>query len=541
MFGVGNMKNSLRLLLFAILTLTIILAGCTSKSKPKSTEDGEKEDTKKDELVLAFNAEPDAGFDPVTGWGRYGSPIFQSTILKRNDDLEIVNDLATDYEVSEDGKTWVVHLRDDVKFSDGEPLTAKDVVFTFEKAAASGSVVDLNALESVEAIDETTVQFTLKEPRSTFVNNLVATGIVPEHAYDENYAENPIGSGPFKLVQWDKGQQLIVEANEHFYDQQPNFKKLTFLFLNEDAAFAAAQAGTVDFAYIPAAFSQKEVPGMELKVLETVDNRGIVFPYVPSGQTTEDGLPIGNDVTSDVAIRKAIDMGVDREALIDGVLEGYGTPAYSSVDGLPWWNPDTVIEDGDLEGAAKLLDEAGWVMNEQDGVREKDGLKAEFSLYYLANDEIRQSLSITVADMLKPLGIKVNVEGGSWDVIGQKMYSEAVLMGWGSHDPHELYNIYGSENAGVEFFNTGYYKNEKVDEYFQKALLANSEEEAIEYWKKAQWDGETGLSGKGDAAWAWLVNINHLYLVKEGLDIGDQRIHVHGHAWPSTDNIADWK
>ena len=75
----------------------------------------------------------------------------------------------------------------------------------------------------------------------------------------------------------------------------------------------------------------------------------------------------------------------------------------------------------------------------------------------------------------------------------------------------------------------------------RRPLQAKSEEEAIEFWKKAQWDGTTGLSGKGDAAWAWLVNIDHLYLVKEGLDIGEQRIHVHGHGWPATDNIADWK
>ncbi|MFP3488707.1 ABC transporter substrate-binding protein, partial [Staphylococcus sp. SIMBA_130] len=128
-----------------------------------------------------------------------------------------------------------------------------------------------------------------------------------------------------------------------------------------------------------------------------------------------------------------------------------------------------------------------------------------------------------VADMMEPLGIKINVEGGSWDVIGQHMYSSAVLMGWGSHDPHEMYNIYGSDNAGIDYYNTGYYENETVDAYFEQALAASSEEEAIDFWKKAQWDGETGVSAQGDAAWAWLVNIDHLYLVKDNLDIGDQR------------------
>lgn len=528
--------------MFVTLIASLLLAGCSSSKGNQSKDESNKDNKRnKEELVLAFDSEPEAGFDPTTGWGRYGSPLFQSTLLKRDDKLNIVNDLATNHEVSEDGKVWTVKLREDVKFSDGEPLTASDVVFTFETATNNGSVVDLNGMDKVEEVDTYTVKFTLKEPQSTFVNSLVATGIVPEHAYGANYAEKPIGSGPFELVQWDKGQQLIVKANPEYYDKQPNFKKITILFLNEDAAFAAAQAGTVDLAYIPAAFSNQKVPGMKLESVQTVDNRGIVFPFVKSGGVTEDGLPIGNDVTADPAIRHAINIGVDRQALVEGVLEGHGTPAYTSVDGLPWWNPDTVIKDADLEGAKKLLEEAGWKDTDGDGILDKGSLKAEFTLYYLANDAIRQSLAISVVDMMKPLGINIKLEGGSWDMIAKKMYSNPVLMGWGSHDPHEMYNIYSSESAGVEYYNTGYYQNKTVDGYFAKALSATSEREAIEFWKKAQWDGTTGLSAKGDAPWAWLVNIDHLYLVKDGLDIGDQRIHVHGHGWPATDNIVEWK
>ena len=112
--------------------------------------------------------------------------------------------------------------------------------------------MDLNVLEKVETIDEYTVKFTLKKPQSTFINSLVETGIVPKHAYGEDYAENPIGSGPYQLVQWDKGQQLIVKANPEYYDKKPYFQKITFLFLSEDATFAAAQAGEVDVAAIPA-------------------------------------------------------------------------------------------------------------------------------------------------------------------------------------------------------------------------------------------------------------------------------------------------
>lgn len=525
-----------------VTLLMVLIISCSSNN---DTEVLKRDDAatheSKQELVLAFGSEPEAGFDPVTGWGRYGSPLFQSTLFKRDDELNIVNDIATTYDVSEDGKVWTVHIRDDVKFSDNQPLTAHDVAFTFKTASQSGSVVDLNILESVTAIDDTTVQFVLKKPQSTFVNSLIALGIVPEHAYNDHYAENPIGSGPYQLLQWDKGQQLIVQANPQYYGKQPYFKKLTFLFLNEDAAYAAAQTGAVDITYIPAAFSTKDIAGMKMEAVKTVDNRGIAFPYVKSGQVNSDGLPIGNDVTSDTAIRHAIDMAVDRQALIDGILEGYGSPAYTSVDGLPWWNPDTVIRDANIQGARQLLADAGWQDKNGDGVLQKGHLEARFTLNYPANDLIRQSLSIAVADMVKPLGIQIDVEGASWDVISNKMHSEAVLMGWGSHNPYELVNIYATKNAGVDYNNTGYYSNKTVDGYFEKALNAKSEQEAIEYWKKAQWDGHTGLSGKGDAPWVWLVNIDHLYLMKQNLDIGNQRVHVHGHGWPVTDNIADWK
>lgn len=229
----------------------------------------------KTELILAVGSEPQGGFDPTTGWGRYGSPLFQSTLLKRDSNLAIVNDLATGYQVSADRLTWTVTLRKDAKFSDGKPLTAADVQFTFETAAKSGSVIDLINMAGVKATDDYTAVFTLKHPQSTFVNMLVCLGIVPKHAYGPDYAKNPVGSGPFRLVQWDKGQQLIVEANPHYYGPKPYFTKLTFLFMADDAAFAAAKGGKVDVAYIPAALSKQKIAGMRLVAVDSVDNRGI--------------------------------------------------------------------------------------------------------------------------------------------------------------------------------------------------------------------------------------------------------------------------
>lgn len=236
-------KKLFGIIVLATLVSSFMLGGCNQQLDQSGDANGEGIQKKKDELVMAFGSEPEAGFDPTTGWGRYGSPLFQSTLLKRDNKLNIVNDIATSYKVNEDGKVWTVILRKDVKFSDGQPLTADDVVFTFETATKNGSVVDLNGMDKVEAMDDYTVKFTLKEPQSTFVNSLVGTGIVPKHAYGADYAENPIGSGPYQLVQWDKGQQLIIKANPEYYDKKSYFKKITFLFLNEDASFVSRTSG----------------------------------------------------------------------------------------------------------------------------------------------------------------------------------------------------------------------------------------------------------------------------------------------------------
>lgn len=523
--------------LFFLILILFIGAGCSASDEAKSKSKNGLEN--KDELVLSIGGEPEEGFDPVTGWGRYGSPLFQSTLLQYDEQFQIVPDLAKEYEVSEDGLEWKVTIREDAKFSDGENVTAEDVAFTFNKAKTSNSVVDLTNLTEAKAEDDYTVSFLLKEPQYTFIQHLINLGIVPEHAYGENYNENPVGSGPYKLVQWDKGQQLIVEENEYYYGKKPNFKKITFLFLDESTTFAAAKAGEVDIAAVPAIYAKEKIDGMELVRLESVDNRGIMFPFVPSGEETEEGYPVGNDVTSDIAIRKAINIGIDRQSLVDGVLDGFGTPAHSVADKLPWWNGETVIDDNNIEEAKKILEEAGWKLNSQN-IREKDGVKASFTLYYPAGDQIRQSLSIAFAEQVKPLGIEVKTEGKSWNEIEKVMYSNPVMMGWGSHNPLEMFHLYSSTTRGDGYYNANYYSNQVVDEYFSKFLKAVTEEEAIAYLQKAQWDGETGFSSLGDAPWAWLVNLEHLYFVREDLEIGKQKIQPHGHGWPITDSILNW-
>ena len=529
-----------------VLLLGQILVGCgtgssesanVTESTAASARSGSSE-----QIVLAIGGESEEGYDPTLGWGRYGSPLFHSTLLKRDADLSIINDLATDYTTSEDGLVWTVTLRDDIVFSDGEPLTASDVAYTFNEAAKSGGLTDVTVLEKATALDETTVELRLREPQSTFVNRLISLGIVPEHAHDDGYARNPIGSGPYQMVQWDEGQQLIVEANPDYHGAAPGIERLVFLFMEEDAAFAAAKAGDVQVVSVPQSLAVQDIEGKTLYDITSVDNRGLMFPYVPAtGNTTPDGDPVGNDVTADLAIRQAVNYAIDRQALVEGILEGYGSVAYGPVSGLAWEEPSAAIEDAQPEKAQEILSAGGWRDDDGDGVLEKGDLTAAFTILYPANDSIRQALALSVAEMLKPIGIQATVEGKSWDEIEPAMHSNVVVFGWGSHDQTEMYNLYHSQAAQGDFYNSGYYANQAIDKTLDLAMGAPSEAEAIAFWKAAQWDGETGFTAKGDAAWAWLVNLDHTYFVNDCLDIGQPQVQPHGHGWPITTHIAAWE
>ena len=265
----------------------IVITGCSAgKSQEATGTEGKEERTEqsaaggtesttegtgagKDSVIVVMgpSSEPEAGFDPAYGWGageHVHEPLIQSTLTVTTADLKIDYDLATDMSVSNDGLTWTVKIRDGVSFTDGEKLTAKDVAFTYNTLKSTSSVNDFTMLDSAEAVDDMTVVFHMKRAYSIWPYTMAIVGIVPEHAYGADYGEHPIGSGRYIMKQWDRGQQVIFEANPDYYGEAPKMKKVTVLFMEEDAAFAAVQSGQVDLAYTAASYSDQTISGYDL-------------------------------------------------------------------------------------------------------------------------------------------------------------------------------------------------------------------------------------------------------------------------------------
>ena len=550
------MKRRVLSVLLAMFLVTSILAGCSGgngedtsiESSPPTldvpsntpNESDESEASSQDSLVVSVGKGMDDGnYDPCKGYGMYGYGLFHTALLKITTDVQTECDLASDYTVSDDGLVYTFNIRDDVKFSDGESLTPEDVVFTFVTAKDSGSSVDLTMMEKVEVVDGN-VQFTLNKPYSPFVRTIALLGIVAEHAYDDSYAENPIGTGPFKVQQLDAGQQLIVEPNEYFYGTQSPFKQITFLSIDEEAALASAKSGQLDVVMVNPEYAKETVEGMHIEEIKTSDNRGFNLPCIPE-TTNSAGETVGNNVTSDPAVRKALNIGISRQEIIDNALNGIGTASWVRFQGLPWANEEPGLEDDQVEEAQKLLEDAGWIDSDGDGIREKDGIKCEFTITGRTDDLQRYNLAVALSENAQKLGISIIAEAMDWAGSQKIARRVPVCIGTGSYSYVDVYNAFHSSLGGVDevnLSNSSMYSNDTVDGYLDSMLAATTESEAIEFAKKAQYDGETGANV--DFPYIWLVNIDHSYFVRDGLDLGTQRIHPHGHGAPVIQNLNEW-
>lgn len=529
----------------AAMGLTALPFGTLLTACSVSQKDDEKgKDTPNSQVIIAMNpgSEPAAGFDPLISWGcgeHVHEPLIQSTLITTDLTMNFVNDLATSYENSPDGMEWTFTIRNDVVFSDGTPLRASDVAFTINSIINSNaSQADLSMVKEALATDETTVVFSMDKPHNALLYTLAVIGIVPEHAYDEGYGSQPIGSGRYLVEQWDQGQQIILVANPDYYGEPVVMKRVVVVFMEEDAALAAVQSGQVDVAFTSPALADQEILGYELVSCKTVDSRGISLPIVASGATKNEGdiqYSVGNDVTCDVAVRQAINCALDRSALAENVLNGWGTPAYSVCDALPWASEDMFV-DYDVELALNLLDSAGWKAG-ADAVLEKNGIRASFDLIYSSNDSTRQALAAEFSNQMKKIGIEVNPVGLGWDDIYPRQYSDPVLWGWGSNTPTELFELNYSSGWG----NYAGYANDVSDDYFDAALAENNFEESYKLWRKAQWDGKVGPAPAGSATWVWMVNVEHLYFMRNNLIMAAQKPHPHGHGWSLVNNIDQWR
>ncbi|MET8828489.1 ABC transporter substrate-binding protein [Streptomyces sp. NPDC004610] len=512
-----------------------ILTGVGACSAPGGGSDGESGAA--DSVVVGVASEPDT-LSPLLGYGKDGNSKIFDGLLAREADLSLRPALAKHLpEVSGDGLTYTYALREGVQFSDGEPLTAADVVFTYEtvldEKTNNTARSELDAIEEVRAEGDGSVVFTLKYPYAGFAARTVLP-IVPEHiagGQDPNTGEfntEPVGTGPYTLSSWSKGEKLTFKANPNYWNGEPAVKTVTMAIIEDDDVRATRlRSGDLDGAVLPpnlaATFEGEE--GKKTYEAKTYDFRAVT-------------LPQAGEVSGDTAIRRALDLAVDRQAMVDSILDGAGTPAYGPLPVGDTWFADGIEREQDLAEAGRILDAAGW-RSAEGGVRAKGGQRASFTLLYPSGDKVRQDHALAYASDAKKAGIEVKVESATWEVIEPRMKDDAVLAGFGSvGDPDfGLYTLLHSTLAGDGFNNMAGYTNPAVDDALDQGR--RSADQAV---REGAYD-TVQRELVENPGYTFLTHVNHVYVLADRWDGLNTQIEPHEHGFASGPwwNLESWK
>ncbi|CAL9370016.1 Oligopeptide-binding protein AppA [Actinosynnema sp. ALI-1.44] len=430
-----------------VLVAVLAASGCTGTTTPSAegTADGSS-------IVLADNTEPTT-LNPLLGYGRDGVSKLYDGLVEHRADRTLRPRLAADLpQPSADGLTWTVRLRDDVKFTDGTTFGPEDVVATYrallDPARGATERTAFAALTGVEQLDVRTVRFALAKPWAAFPHQLVL-GVLPSEALDGVALKDvkPVGTGPYKLADWKKGDRMVLESNPAHFGGEPKIRKLTVVFVPDDNTRAQRlQAGEFDGAELPPRLAAgfTGTGGMRVVTHRSTDLRGITLPTGP--------------VTGDPALRMALNHAVNRKGVVDNLLGGKGTPASTPIpDTLPEFHDPTAVFTHDKAQAELLLDQAGWVRG-ADGLRARDGVPARFTLMFPIGDVVRADLATAFAAEAKAVGVDVQLAGLSWEAITPRLGADALVHGGGSPFDPDL-TVYPTLHSG----NPWGYANPQVD------------------------------------------------------------------------------
>ncbi|MGI8878990.1 MAG: ABC transporter substrate-binding protein [Jatrophihabitans sp.] len=381
--------------------------------------------------------------------------------------------LADSWTTSDDKLTWTFKIHQGLKWSDGQPITAKDAAWTFNTimtnkvaATANGSLVSNFA--KVDAPDDTTLTITTKKPQANMLYESVPfTGmqILPEHIWAAKVAGNlrdykntdfpVVGYGPWTLTDYKTDQFTTLEANKTFFQGRPKFDKLVLqYFKNQDAAVQAVQSGEIDEASGVTATqyqAEKNKPGITAYQQAATRWTGI---EINPGAKDKEGKPLktntANPILADAQVRRAIAYGIDRETLVKKILLGLGSPggAYVPPAYKQWaWSPsDDQKVSYDKDKANQILDAAGYPKG-ADGIRKdsKTGKALSFRLGTHSDDTYDSQIANYLAGWMKDIGIKLTVQPQSYNVLNANLAKgdwDILMDGWGSGlDPSYLLSI----------------------------------------------------------------------------------------------------
>ncbi len=478
--------------------LAIASTASAQDSSPVASEPTASPDNLKTGGTLIYNVGQE-GSHLVPSFSSFSTVIvptvpFFNGLTRPGAEREPTPDLAESWESDDLGTHYVFHLRQGVTWHDGQPFTANDVKFTWELIAHPENVTaaqlfsffskitgagayhagEADEISGVVVVDDHTVEVSLDSPWAPFLTIASGQYIVPQHILGElavsdilesEYARAPIGTGPFVFKAWQAGDSIIGEANESYFGGRPiaDTVVLRVAGLDENGEISAIRSGELNATDLTLvqrdtltgdpALALRESPGQGNQYIEF----NLVRPYF-----------------QDLNVRKALSYALNRQAIAEATWQGRAT-IYNSVFPYDWWvtNQDTTLFDNDQAEAARLLDEAGWVLGD-DGIREKDGEKFTFTGYSISND-----WALVVQQQWKDIGVDLKLELVDFPTLSTQYYTTGIFDVALLHVPYGLYTDphYALPGYFLSANNRNKYNNPKSDELIIAAASTNDRDE----------------------------------------------------------------
>jgi peptide/nickel transport system substrate-binding protein len=426
------------------------------------------------EVTIAYGAEPGNMLPHASGGEASArANMFDSLVRRDPNTLELVDGLTDSWESSNDGLRWTFHLREGVTFHNGEPFTAEDVKWTYEnRVMGENSVVrtQFEPVTELNVIDDHTVEFVTSIPFPLLPNYLASSFFIMPSEYfqevgEEGFNEQPIGTGPFKFVEWDQNERIVMEANPGYYLGRPQVDRAVWRVIPETSTrLAELMSGGVDIVM--------QVPPEHVSILESNPNTRVELR--DSVRVVFFGLRTDREPLDDPRVRQALNLAINKDELVNAVLEGqaYETPGplapvvFGYTPGIEGYGYDP-------DEARSLLAEAGY----------PDGFTISMEApvgRYLKDKEVAE----WVAGELAEIGVDVDLQIFEWGQYLEKYrghtFGDIYMLGWGgtAYDADFVFsNLFHSDNF------RSYYSNPEVDRLTEEARATVDPEERLAYYE----------------------------------------------------------
>ncbi|WP_394138906.1 nickel ABC transporter substrate-binding protein [Cytobacillus oceanisediminis] len=491
-----NPKNKKRFLLMSVMVLifSMALLGCSSES----VENEQSESNTESDNMLTFAWPRDIGevnphiYNPSQ---LFAQSMVYEPLVSYQDGGELKPHLAESWEISEDGKEYLFHIRQDVKFTDGTSFNAEIVKKNFDAILAN---VDLHSwlgfiskIDQTEVIDEYTFKLTLTESYYPTIQELAVVRPVrflgeagfPQDGDTSKGIEKPVGTGPWVLDEYKVDEFAVFKRNEDYWGELPTIEKIKVKVIPDaETRVLAFEKGDLDLVYGEGvisidSFKQLESTGSYgSSISEPVATRQLVM------NTNKEQL-------SDVRVRQALHYGFNKKAMVEGVTSGLEEKAdYILPTNFPYTsNVEATTVDYNVEKAKQLLDEAGWKLPKGKNIREKDGKPLEIELMYNSAESIQKTMAETLQSEWTGIGVKLNIVGVELTTQVERFKANEFDMNFFSnygapYDPHTFVNIVATEGFGFREAISAYSNKEELLNQIAEVKQTTDENERQELY-----------------------------------------------------------